>query len=148
MHESGRETVAVVLAGGQGTRLGALTRNRCKPALHFGGRFRSIDFTLSNCVNSGVRQIGVATQYQSQSLIRHIQQSWGFLSRELGEFVEIWPAEQRLDPHWYKGTADAVYQNLARVDYYRPRYVLVLAADHRTHGSSPRLWAFLCSPEP
>lgn len=130
MHQLGRETVAVVLAGGQGTRLGALTRNRCKPALHFGGRYRSIDFTLSNCVNSGVRQIGVATQYQSQSLIRHIHRSWNFLNRELGEFVEIWPAEQRLSPHWYKGTADAVYQNLARVDHYRPRYVLVLAADH------------------
>lgn len=125
-----RETVAVVLAGGQGARLGALTSNRCKPALSFGGRYRSIDFTLSNCVNSGIRQIGVATQYQSQSLIRHIHHSWGFLNRELGEFVEIWPAEQRRDSHWYKGTADAVFQNLATVDHYAPRYVLVLAADH------------------
>lgn len=125
-----RETVAVVLAGGRGTRLGALTRNRCKPALHFGGRHRSIDFTLSNCVNSGIRQIGVATQYQSQSLIRHIHHSWGFLNRELGEFVEIWPAEQGRDAHWYKGTADAVFQNLATIDHYVPRYVLVLAADH------------------
>lgn len=130
MHQLGRETVAVVLAGGHGTRLGALTRNRCKPALHFGGRYRSIDFTLSNCINSGVRQIGVATQYQSRSLIRHIEQSWNFLDRESGEFVEIWPAEQAPDPHWYKGTADAVYQNLARIDHYRPRYVIVLAADH------------------
>lgn len=130
MQQLARETVAVVLAGGQGTRLGALTRNRCKPALHFGGRYRSIDFTLSNCVNSGVRQIGVATQYQAQSLIRHIHHSWGFLNRELGEFVEVWPAEQRRAPHWYKGTADAVFQNLATIDDYRPRYVLVLAADH------------------
>jgi glucose-1-phosphate adenylyltransferase len=130
MQQLGRETVAVVLAGGLGTRLGALTRNRCKPALHIGGRYRSIDFTLSNCVNSGVRQIGVATQYQSQSVIRHIHQSWGFLNRELGEFVEIWPAGQRLDSNGSNGTADAVYQNLAKVDHYRPRYVLVLAADH------------------
>lgn len=130
MHLPGQQTIAVVLAGGQGTRLGALTRNRCKPALHFGGRYRSIDFTLSNCVNSGVRQIGVATQYQSQSLIRHIHHSWGFLNREFGEFIDIWPAGQRLGSHSYKGTADAVYQNLARLADYCPRYVLVLAADH------------------
>ena len=125
-----RDTIAVILAGGRGTRLGALTRDRCKPALHFGGRYRCIDFTLSNCVNSGIRRVGVATQYQSRSVIRHIHHSWSFLNRELGEFVEIWPAEQRRDPHWYKGTADAVLQNLARIDHYGPSYVLVLAADH------------------
>ncbi len=130
MHTLGRQAVAVVLAGGRGTRLGALTRTRCKPALYIGGRYRSIDFTLSNCVNSGVRRIGVATQYRSGSLIRHIQRSWGFLHRELGEFIEILPAEHRPDAHGYSGTADAVYQNLAKLDQYRPRYVLVLAADH------------------
>jgi glucose-1-phosphate adenylyltransferase len=129
MHPLGRETVAVVLAGGRGTRLGALTRHRCKPALPFGGRCRSIDFTLSNCVNSGVRQIGVATQYRPQSLIGHLGRSWTFLDRRSGEFIEVWPAEAS-PRSAYGGTADAVYQNLANIDRYRPRYVLVLAADH------------------
>jgi glucose-1-phosphate adenylyltransferase len=125
------ETVAVVLAGGKGLRLGPLTRNRCKPALHFGGAYRSIDFTLSNCVNSGVRRVGVATQYQPNSLVPHIQQGWRHLNRmEFGEFIDIWPAEQRRGSSGYAGTADAVFQNLPNLDRLRPRYVLVLAADH------------------
>jgi glucose-1-phosphate adenylyltransferase len=121
---------AVILAGGQGSRLGGLTRSRCKPALPFGGRYRSIDFTLSNCVNSGITRIGVAAQYQAQSLMQHIQQSWSFLNRERGEFVEFWTAEERRDARRYAGTADAVYQNLVAINRYGPQYVLVLAADH------------------
>jgi glucose-1-phosphate adenylyltransferase len=125
-----RQALAVVLAGGQGSRLGLLTRARCKPALPFGGRCRSIDFTLSNCVNSGVTRIAVATQYHAQSLIQHIQESFGFLNRERGEFIEIWSAEQREQPRSYAGTADAVFQNLTALDRCKPRYVVVLAADH------------------
>lgn len=140
----GRQTLAVILAGGHGSRLGALTRGRCKPALPFGGGYRSIDFTLSNCVNSGITQIGVATQYQAQPLIRHIQQSWNFLNRERGEFVELWAAEQREEARWYAGTADAVYQNLLALDRYRPRYVVVLAADHIYRMDYSALVAFHC----
>jgi glucose-1-phosphate adenylyltransferase len=126
----GRQSLAIILAGGHGSRLGALTRGRCKPALAFGGRYRSVDFTLSNCVNSGLTRIGVATQYHAQPLIQHIQQSWNFLSRERGECIELWAAEQREEARWYAGTADAVYQNLAALDRHKPRYVVVLAADH------------------
>lgn len=126
-----REILTVVLAGGYGSRLGALTRQRCKPALPFGARYRSIDFTLSNCVNSGITRIGLATQYHAHSLITHVQRSWWpFLNRERGEFIELWAAEQREEARWYEGTADAVYQNLAAIERYAPRYVLVLAADH------------------
>lgn len=128
--QASRDALAVVLAGGQGSRLGVLTRVRCKPALPFGGRYRSIDFTLSNCVNSGLTRIGVAVQYHAQSLIQHIQQSWSFLNRDRGEFIEIWAAGQRGQASWYAGTADAVYQNISALDCYKPRYVLVLAADH------------------
>lgn len=124
-----KDTVAVVLAGGQGKRLGGLTRNRCKPALPFGARFRSIDFTLSNCVNSGLRHIAIATQYQSQTLIPHIRRNWGRDSSPACEPVEIWQAEER-HQHGYSGTADAVYKNLDGIDRHAPRYVLVLAADH------------------
>jgi glucose-1-phosphate adenylyltransferase len=125
-----RETVALILAGGNGTRLGELTRWQCKPAVPFGGHFRNIDFTLSNCVNSGVRRIAVLTQYKAQSLINHIGGGWNFLARPLGEFVEVWPAQQRLHASWYAGTADAVHQNLDLLLAQRSRYTLVLAGDH------------------
>ncbi len=120
----------MVLAGGRGTRLGPLTDWRAKPAVPFGGKFRIIDFTLSNCVNSGIRRIGVCTQYKAQSLIRHIQRGWSFLEGRLNEFVEILPAQQQIAPVWYRGTADAVYQNLALLRGHAPKYVLVLAGDH------------------
>ena len=125
-----RDTIALILAGGNGTRLGELTRWQCKPAITFGGHFRNIDFTLSNCVNSGVRRIAVLTQYKAQSLINHIGAGWNFLARPLGEFVEIWPAQQRLHASWYMGTADAVHQNLDLLAAQRSRYTLVLAGDH------------------
>lgn len=125
-----RDTVALILAGGNGTRLGELTRWQCKPAIAFGGHFRNIDFTLSNCVNSGVRRVAVLTQYKAQSLITHIAGGWNFLARPLGEFVDVWPAQQRLDSAWYAGTADAVHQNLDLLLAQRSRYTLVLAGDH------------------
>jgi glucose-1-phosphate adenylyltransferase len=124
------QTVALILAGGNGTRLGELTRWHCKPAVTFGGHLRNIDFTLSNCVNSGVRRIAVLTQYKAQSLINHISAGWSFLARPLGEFVEIWPAQQRIHNSWYVGTADAVHQNLDLLLAQRSRYTLVLAGDH------------------
>ncbi len=124
------DTVALVLAGGNGTRLGELTRWQCKPAVPFAGSFRNIDFTLSNCVNSGVRRIAVLTQYKAQTLINHICAGWSFLARPLGEFVEVWPAQQRLHGSWYVGTADAVHQNLDLLLTQRSRYTLVLAGDH------------------
>jgi glucose-1-phosphate adenylyltransferase len=128
--ELARDTLALVLAGGNGTRLGGLTRWQCKPAIPFAGHFRNIDFTLSNCVNSGVRKIAVLTQYKAQTLITHIAGGWNFLAKPLGEFVEIWPAQQRLHKAWYAGTADAVHQNLDLILAQRSRYTLVLAGDH------------------
>lgn len=126
-----RNTFAMVLAGGRGSRLHALTDWRSKPAVPFGGKFRIIDFTLSNCVNSGVRRVGVATQYKSQSLIRHLQLGWSFLDGRLGEFIEIMPAQQQVDEsQWYRGTADAVFQNLREIRHAMPEYVLVLSGDH------------------
>jgi glucose-1-phosphate adenylyltransferase len=125
-----RSTVAMILAGGRGARLGPLTDWRAKPAVPFGGKFRIIDFALSNCVNSGVRRIGILTQYKAQSLIRHVQNGWGFLDGRLGEFVELMPAQQRVWTEWYRGTADAVFQNLDLLRRLDPRYVLVLAGDH------------------
>ena len=119
-----------MLAGGRGTRLGPLTDWRAKPAVPFGGKFRIIDFALSNCVNSGIRRIGICTQYKAQSLIRHVQRGWWFLDGRLNEFVELLPAQQQLDPEWYRGTADAVYQNLDILRRHAPKYVLVLAGDH------------------
>jgi glucose-1-phosphate adenylyltransferase len=123
-------TLAIIMAGGRGERLRQLTVNRAKPATPFGGKFRIIDFVLSNCVNSGIRQIGVLTQYKSQSLIEHVQRGWGYLRGEFGEFIDVIPAQQQIGPHWYRGTADAVYQNLEYIRSHRPRHVLVLAGDH------------------
>ena len=125
-----RDTLALILAGGRGSRLAHLTEWRAKPAVPFGGKFRIIDFPLSNCVNSGIRRIGVITQYKAHSLIRHIQQGWGFLRGEFGEYVELLPAQQRVDAKWYAGTADAVYQNLDIIRLHDPEYVLILAGDH------------------
>jgi len=125
-----RETLALILAGGRGARLKQLTDWRAKPAVPFGGKFRIIDFPLSNCVNSGIRRVGVLTQYKAHSLIRHIQRGWGFLRGEFGEFVELLPAQQRIATSWYEGTADAVLQNLDIIRSHRPKYVLVLAGDH------------------
>lgn len=126
-----RNTFALILAGGRGSRLHELTDFRAKPAVPFGGNFRIIDFTLSNCVNSGVRRVGVATQYKAQSLIRHLQLGWSFLDGRLNEFIEIMPAQQQSSgAHWYQGTADAVFQNLREIRHARPEYVLVLSGDH------------------
>jgi glucose-1-phosphate adenylyltransferase len=125
-----KETYALVLAGGRGTRLQALTDWRAKPAVPFGGKFRIIDFTLSNCVNSGVRRIGVATQYKAQSLIRHLQRGWSFLDGRIRESIDILPAQQQVAERWYGGTADAVYQNLDILRSDGCRYVLVLSGDH------------------
>jgi glucose-1-phosphate adenylyltransferase len=125
-----RNTLALVLAGGRGSRLHELTERRAKPALYFGGKFRLIDFPLSNCINSGIRRIGVLTQYKSYSLLRHLTDAWSFFQRDLGEFVEVLPASQRTTGDWYKGTADAIYQNLDIVRTFMPKYVLVLSGDH------------------
>ncbi len=125
-----RRTLALVLAGGRGSRLRHLTLWRAKPAVPFGGKFRIIDFVLSNCINSGIRSIGVLTQYKAHSLIQHIQRGWNFLRGEFGEFVELLPAQQRIESSWYKGTADAVYQNLDIIRLHNPDYVLILAGDH------------------
>ncbi len=125
-----RETLALILAGGAGTRLKGLTKWRSKPSVPFGGKFRIIDFPLSNCLNSGIRRMGILTQYKSHSLIRHVQLGWSFLRGELGEFIELLPAQQRMGSHWYTGTADALYQNLDIIRLHNPEYVLVLAGDH------------------
>lgn len=125
-----RDTVALILAGGRGSRLKALTLSRAKPATPFGGKYRIIDFPLSNCVNSGIRRISVLTQYKAHDLIVHLQRAWGHFRGEFGEFVDILPAQQQIDASWYKGTADAVYQNLAYLRRQEPEYVLVLAGDH------------------
>src|SRR5277367_753447 len=123
-------TLAIVMAGGRVERLKGLTVNRCKPATPFGGKFRIIDFVLSNCVNSGIRQISILTQYKAQSLIQHVQHGWSYLRGEFGEFVEVVPAQQQLGPAWYRGTADAVHQNLELIVSHHPKHVLVLAGDH------------------
>ncbi len=126
-----RETLALVMAGGRGSRLMQLTAARAKPAVPFGGKFRIIDFTLSNCINSGIRRVGVLTQYKSNSLIRPLQLGWGFLRGQFGEFVELLPAEQRSEiASWYSGTADAVYQNIDFIREHQPAHVLILAGDH------------------
>ena len=125
-----RNTLAVIMAGGRGERLKHLTDHRCKPATPFGGKFRIIDFVLSNCVNSGIRRISVMTQYKAHSLIQHIQRGWGYLRGEFGEFVEVIPAQQQLGDFWYRGTADSLYQNLQTIKLHNPKHVLVLAGDH------------------
>ena len=126
-----KRTMALVLAGGRGSRLERLTDKRAKPAVYFGGKFRIIDFALSNCLNSGIRRIGVVTQYKSHSLLRHLQRGWSFLRPEMNEFIDLLPAQQRVsETHWYRGTADAVYQNLDIIRGYAPEYVVVLAGDH------------------
>ncbi|MCE0490165.1 glucose-1-phosphate adenylyltransferase [Pantoea sp. Mb-10] len=125
------QTVALILAGGRGTRLKDLTAKRAKPAVHFGGKFRIIDFALSNCINSGIRRIGVITQYQSHTLTQHIQRGWSLFNEEMNEFVDLLPAQQRAaTEYWYRGTADAVTQNLDIIRRYRAQYIVILAGDH------------------
>ena len=126
-----KRIVALVLAGGRGSRLKNLTDKRAKPAVYFGGKFRIIDFALSNCLNSGIRRIAVITQYKSHSLLRHLQRGWAFLRGEMNEFVDLLPAQQRTDEeHWYRGTADAVFQNIDILEGYSADYIVVLAGDH------------------
>ena len=126
-----KDVLAVILAGGKGSRLEPLTRDRAKPAVPFGGAYRIIDFSLSNCLNSGLRKMLVLTQYKAMSLDRHINLGWrGYLCRELGEFIDVVPPQQRIDEHWYQGTADAVYQNIYTIEKERPEYVVILAGDH------------------
>ncbi|CAN5426897.1 glucose-1-phosphate adenylyltransferase [soil metagenome] len=126
-----RDAMAYVLAGGRGSRLGELTDIRAKPAVHFGGKVRIIDFALSNALNSGIRRIGVATQYKAHSLIRHLQRGWNFFRTERNESFDILPASQRVSEHqWYEGTADAVFQNLDIIEAYAPEYMVLLAGDH------------------
>ena len=126
-----KRAMALILAGGRGSRLKQLTDTRCKPAVYFGGHFRIVDFVLSNCMNSGLRRIGVLTQYKSHSLLRHLQRGWNFLKSEMHEFVDLIPAQQRVDEeYWYRGTADAVYQSLDIIKSNKPEYVVILAGDH------------------
>ncbi len=150
-------TLALVLAGGRGARLGVLTDWRTKPAVPFGGKFRIVDFTLSNCINSGIRKIAVLTQYKSHSLIQHLLQGWGRLNTELGEFIDVVPAQQWLDDEsWYQGTADAVFQSLDIVESYGPGHVLILAGDHiysmdygellATHADTGADFTIACTP--
>src|SRR5215211_1386018 len=126
----GDDVLVIVLAGGAGERLAPLTRERAKPAVYFGGPYRIIDFTLSNCINSGLRHIFIATQYKSLSLNRHIRMGWNVVSEELGEFIEILPPQKRVGDHWYLGTADAVYQNLYSIARESPTHVIILSGDH------------------
>ena len=126
-----KRAMALILAGGRGSRLKQLTDTRCKPAVYFGGHFRIIDFVLSNCMNSGLRKMAVLTQYKSHSLLRHLQRGWNFLKSEMHEFVDLIPAQQRVDEEvWYRGTADAVYQSLDIIKANKPEYVVILAGDH------------------
>lgn len=125
-----RNTLALIMAGGRGSRLKHLTMWRAKPSVPFGGKFRIIDFPLSNCINSGIRRIGVLTQYKAHSLILHIQRGWGHFRGEFGEFVELLPAQQRIEASWYAGTADSIYQNLDIIRAHSPEHVLILAGDH------------------
>src|SRR5204862_7658473 len=124
------DILVILLAGGVGERLYPLTKERAKPAVYFGGPYRIIDFVLSNCINSGLRHIFIATQYKSLSLNRHIRQGWTVVSEELGEFIEILPPQKRVGEHWYQGTADAVYQNLYSIMGENPQHLIVLSGDH------------------
>lgn len=131
LNSARKDTLALILAGGRGSRLRDLTDNQSKPAVPFGGKFRIIDFPLSNCINSGIRRIGVLTQYRAHTLIKHLQRGWSFLQPELNEFVEIWPAQQQTSGAvWYQGTADAVFQNKDVIAEHDPKYILILAGDH------------------
>lgn len=153
-----KETYALILAGGRGSRLFELTDWRAKPALYFGGKFRIIDFPLSNCINSGIRRVGVATQYKSHSLIRHLVRGWGHFKKELGESVEILPASQRGSKDWYQGTADAVFQNIDIIRDDLPKYVMILSGDHiykmdygtllAQHAESGAKMTVCCMPVP
>ncbi|MCB9748151.1 MAG: NTP transferase domain-containing protein, partial [Candidatus Omnitrophica bacterium] len=125
-----RDVLTFILAGGRGERLDPLTRDRTKPAVPFGGVYRIIDFTLSNCVNSGLRRIYVLTQYKSFSLQKHLLAGWDIVSTQLGEFIDVIPAQQRLGHDWYKGTADAIYQNIYAIQDNNPQLILILAGDH------------------
>ncbi len=126
-----RDTMAYVLAGGRGSRLMEMTDVRAKPAVYFGGKSRIIDFALSNALNSGIRRIGVATQYKAHSLIRHLQRGWNFFRPERNESFDILPASQRVsEDQWYAGTADAVFQNIDIIESYAPKYMVILAGDH------------------
>jgi glucose-1-phosphate adenylyltransferase len=125
-----RNTMAIIMAGGRGSRLGELTATRAKPATPFAGKFRIIDFSLSNCVNSGIRQVYVLTQYKAHSLIQHVNRGWGYLRGEFGEFIQIVPAQQQMGDYWYRGTADSVYQNLDLIRETGPEHVIILAGDH------------------
>lgn len=125
-----KETYALILAGGRGSRLFELTDKRAKPATFFGGKFRIIDFPLSNCINSGIRRVGIATQYKSHSLIRHVNRGWGHFKKELGESIEILPASQQKGDGWYLGTADAVFQNIDIIRHELPKFVMILSGDH------------------
>jgi glucose-1-phosphate adenylyltransferase len=138
------DTLAVVLAGGTGERLYPLTKDRAKPAVYFGGPYRIIDFSLSNCINSGIRRIFIVTQYKSLSLTRHVRMGWNVVSEELGEFIEILPPQKRVGEHWYLGTADAVYQNLYSLVPERPSHVVVLAGDHVYKMDYARMLRFHC----
>ena len=122
--------LAMIMAGGKGERLAPLTLHRAKPAVPFGGKFRIVDFTLSNCINSGLRKIVVLTQYKSHSLERHLSLGWNFLNQELGEYIMTLPPQQRVDEHWYQGTADAIYQNFYTIEKENPDYLIVLSGDH------------------
>ena len=125
-----KKLLTFVMAGGKGERLYPLTKDRAKPAVPFGGIYRIVDFTLSNCINSGLRRIYVLVQYKSMSLARHIRMGWNVLNSEVGEYIDVLPAQQRIDDHWYQGTADAIYQNIYSIHTENPDQVLILAGDH------------------
>ena len=129
-HDAFKDLLTVILAGGRGERLYPLTKNRSKPAVPFGGTYRIIDFTLSNCLNSGLRRIKLLTQYMSHSLDRHLKQGWNIFCRELGEYIDSVPPQQQYKEGWYKGTADALFQNIYLLEQIHPRYVLILSGDH------------------
>jgi glucose-1-phosphate adenylyltransferase len=153
-----KETLVMLLAGGQGERLYPLTKERAKPAVPFGGSYRIIDFTLSNCLNSGLRRVYVLTQYKSDALIRHIRHAWNIFNPELNEYIEIRPPQQRMSTDWYLGTAHAIYQNIYTLENERPRYVLVLSGDHvyrmdyaqllQTHIAQEADLSIACMPRP